>query len=182
MRLNRFRITIALLSLSVVFICLQAFVFHRNELVYVDSAKLLNGYKGMIEARKEFEKKNSVWKANIDTLTADVKNAITKYSKDLAYGTDKEKSLSKELIQNKQRELYDYQTATKQNASQEEDRLNQQVFTTINAFLQNYGKKSHFKLILVASNGNIAYADPGMDITDKIISELNTEYLSSKKQ
>ena len=142
----------------------------------MDSAKLLNGYKGMIEARKEYEKKHTAWQSNIDTLTKDVQDAIKNYSKDQALGTENEKKLSKELIQTKQKELYDYQVAIKQNAAQEEDRLNQSVFSTVNAFLVRYGKKHGYKMILIASNGNIAYAEPSMEITDQIVEELNKEY------
>jgi Skp family chaperone for outer membrane proteins len=39
-----------------------------------------------------------------------------------------------------------------------------------------YGKKHGYKMILIAANGNIAYADADMDITDKIVEELNKEY------
>jgi outer membrane protein len=176
MRFNRLLSVSFLLILAITFVLLQAFVFKHNEIVYVDSAKLLNGYKGMVEARKEYDKKHNTWQANIDTLTKDVKDAISKYSKDLALGSEKEKSLSKELIQAKQKELYDYQNATKQNAAQEEGRINQEVISTINTFLQRYGKKNGYKMVLIASNGNIAYADPSMDVTDKIVEELNKEY------
>ena len=170
-----------LLVISIIFILLQAFVFHHNDIVYVDSAKLMDGYKGMIEARKEYEKKHSAWQANVDTLTKDVQDAIKKYSKDLALGSDKEKQLSKELIQSKQKELYDYQNAVKQNAAQEEDRLNKNVFSTVNAYLIRYGKKNGYKMILIAANGNIAYADPSMEITDKIVEDLNKEYSVPEK-
>jgi outer membrane protein len=105
-----------------------------------------------------------------------VEDAIKKYSKDQALGTQKEKELSKDLIQTKQKELYDYQNAIKQNEAQEEDRLNQTVFSTVNAFLMRYGKKHGYKMILIAANGNIAYADPSMDITDQIVEALNNEY------
>ena len=134
------------------------------------------GYKGMVEARKEYDKKRSVWDANIDTLSIDVQNAIKAYSKDQALGTPKEKELSKELIGTKQKQLMDYQNAIKQNAAQEEERLNQQVFSTINSFLERYGKRHGYKMILIATNGNIGYADQSTEITDKIIDELNKEY------
>jgi outer membrane protein len=165
-----------LLVISILFFFLQGFVFHSKDIVYVDSQKLMNGYKGMVEARKDFEKKRSAWQANIDTLTRDVQNAIKKYSKDQALGSPKEKELSKALIQSKQKELYDYQNAIKQNASQEEERVNQEIFTTINTYLSRYGKKNGYKMILIAANGNIAYADPSMEITDKIVEDLNREY------
>jgi outer membrane protein len=162
--------------LAAVFTLLYIFVFPVNKVAYVDSGKLLNGYKGMIEARKEYDKKRNVWQANIDTLTREVEDGIKKYSKDQALGTDKEKQLSKELIQSKQKELLAYQNGIKQTSAQEEERLNQDVFSTINAFLLRYGKKHSYKMILLAANGNIAYADPSMEITDQVVEELNNEY------
>jgi outer membrane protein len=62
------------------------------------------------------------------------------------------------------------------NAGAEEQRLSQSVLTTVNAYLLRYGKKHGYKMILIAANGNIAYADADMDITDKIVEELNKEY------
>lgn len=169
-----------LLSLAslfiVLFLLLYYFAFANNKIVYVDSAKLMNGYKGMIEARKEYDKKRNAWQANVDTLTHDVQDAIKKYSKDLSLGTEKEKQLSKELISTKQKALIDYQTVIRQNAAQEEERLNQEVYTTVNTFLLRYGKKHGYKMILIAANGNIGYADPSMEITDLIVDELNKEY------
>jgi outer membrane protein len=176
MRNSRFLIAAGVAIAISVFSLIYSLVFAGNKVVYVDSTKLMDGYKGMIEARKEFDKKQSAWQANVDTLTRDVEDAIKKYSKDQALGTEKEKQLSKELIQTKQKELYEYQKAIKQNEGQEEDRLNQSVFSTVNAFLMRYGKKHGYKMILIAANGNIAYADPSMDITDQIVEALNKEY------
>jgi outer membrane protein len=135
----------------------------------------------MVQARSDFEKKQAVWQSNIDSLTNDVKDAMKKYEKTAAAGTDKEKQLSKELISSKQKQLYDYQNAIKQNASQEEQRLTQNVLTTVNNYLLRYGKKHGYRMILIAANGNIAYADPGMDITDKVVDQLNKEYAVAPK-
>jgi outer membrane protein len=169
-------IVTALLAVVVTFLLLSFFVFPSQKIAYVDSARLLNGYKAMIEARREFEKKQTTWNANVDTLMKDVQDAIKKYEKTAAAGTDKEKQLAKELITTKQKQLYDYQNATRQNAGQEEQRLTQTVLTTVNAYLLRYGKKHHYKMILIAAGGNIAYADPDMDLTDRIIEDLNKEY------
>jgi outer membrane protein len=166
----------ALAGIVITFLLLSFFVFPSQKIAYVDSARLLNGYKAMVEARKEFEKKQATWNANVDTLMKDVQDAIKKYEKTAATGTDKEKQLFKELITGKQKQLYEYQNATRQNAGQEEQRLTQNVLTTVNAYLLRYGKKHHYKMILIAANGNIAYADTDMDITDKIVEELNKEY------
>ena len=168
---------VALLSLLVTLCVIFYFtLFANNKVVYVDSGRLLTGYKAMVAARGEFDKKQEAWKNNVDSLTKDVEDAIKGYSKTAALGTDKEKELAKQLINTKQKELYDYQNAIKQNAGQEEQRLTKDVYATINAYLLRYGKAHGYKLILIASNGNIGYADESIDITDKIIDDLNKDY------
>lgn len=176
MRILNKKLLLPLLIALLLIICIYYFFFSSGKIAYVDSAKLLNGYNAMVAARGEFEKKKKVWDSNIDSLTNEVKNAIAGYEKSNALGTDKEKQLSKELINTRQKQLQDYQNAIRQNASQEEQRLTQSVLTTINTFLSRYGKNKGYKLILVAANGNIAYADPGLDITDKVVEQLNKEY------
>ena len=83
---------IAISILISLFVFVYFFFFHSTELVYVDSNKLLAGYKGMVEARKEYEKKRTTWQSNVDTLTTGVQDAIKKYEKDLALGSPKEKN------------------------------------------------------------------------------------------
>jgi len=167
-----------LLILAVVICAFLSLSFFRpsSRLAYVDSAKLLSGYNAMIEARNEFDKKQAVWKTNIDSLAGDVQNSINNYNNMAVNGSNKEKQLAKELISVKQKQLYDYQSAIRQNAGEEEQRLTQQVLTTVNAYLQRYGQKQGYDLILIAAGGNIAYADTGLDITDKIVEALNKEF------
>jgi outer membrane protein len=135
----------------------------------------------MVQARAEFEKKQAGWRSNIDTLTSEVKSVMSKYEQLTVSGSAGEKQMAKELIGTKQKQLYDYQNTIRQNAQQEEQKLTQNVLTTVNAFLLKYGKSNGYKLILIAANGNIAYAEPSMDITDKIVEALNKEYATRSK-
>jgi outer membrane protein len=167
---------ILLLIAAVIALFVYTFFFNSSKIVYVDSGRLLSGYKAMVQAKAAFEKKQAAWNANVDSLTNDVQEAIKKYEKTTAMGTDKEKQMAKEFITSKQKDLYNYQNAIKQNAGQEEQKLTQGLFATVNAYLVRYGKKHGYKLILIASNGNIGYADESIDITDKIIEDLNNEY------
>ncbi|TWI85736.1 periplasmic chaperone for outer membrane proteins Skp [Lacibacter cauensis] len=157
------------------------FIISSVKIGYVDSSKLLNEYKAMIQARSEFEKKQAGWRSNMDTLTAEVKSAISKYEQLTISGSASEKQVAKELISTKQKQLYDYQNTIRQNAQQEEQKLTQSVLATVNSFLLSYGKKNGYKLILIAANGNIAYAEPSMDITNKIVEALNKEYATPAK-
>lgn len=171
----------AALGIALLFL-LSNFVLKDDKIAYVDSAKILNDYKGSAEAKKAYDSKAQVWQANIDTLTSEIKAAIGKYEKSLATMTKKEQELSKQLIQTKQRQLADYQRGIEENAKQEDTKLTQNVVAQINAYLTKYGKEHNYKLILIANqSGTIAYAREGLDITTDVIEGLNKDYVSEKR-
>ncbi len=149
----------------------------RAKLVYVDSEKLVNGYKGMQEARAEYQKKSATWKANIDTLTDEIQQAIAKYEKESPGMSPRERKVTEELIRSRQKQLVDYQAALRSQASQEDEQMSKAVLSEINGYLKRYGQEHGYTIILAATNyGNIAYADDELDITEEVLQGLNQAY------
>ena len=175
--MNRTATIISIINLILFSLAVTWLIVRQEKLVYVDSAKLLNGYKGMQAARQEYQKKATSWKANVDTLTKELQASIMKYEKEAAKMTAKEKSLTQELLKSKQKQLMDYQQAMNTKAQQEDGQMTSQVVTQVNAFLKKYGKKKGYRIILAATDyGNIAYAEEGLDITEDVLVGLNAEY------
>ncbi|MEL7145777.1 MAG: OmpH family outer membrane protein [Bacteroidota bacterium] len=153
------------------------FIDTKEEIVYIDNARLLDNYQGMIDARQDFERKSMAWKANIDTLMNDVQVAIQNYEKESAGLTRKEKRLSQELIKTKQQQLQNYQLAIQKQSAEEDARMTEAVLTKVNSFLTDYGKQNSYKVIMGANaSGNIIYAQDGLDITDEVVEALNQHY------
>lgn len=147
------------------------FFIRSDKIAYVDATKILQGYNGAIEARKELDGKIKQWQANIDTLTADVQKAISEYE-----ASRKKDDHARDLIREKQEQLSRYQRAIQQNAAEEESKANRHVVEKVNTFLAAYGKEHDYKLILIANQvGTIAYAAEGMDITDDVLKMINSE-------
>ncbi|QLH32799.1 MAG: hypothetical protein HWD62_10570 [Cyclobacteriaceae bacterium] len=44
----------------------------------------MNGYQGMLDARKAYQQKALVWQANIDTLVNEIQNDLKKFEKEMA--------------------------------------------------------------------------------------------------
>lgn len=174
---QRFLVGIGVLNLLAI-ITLSVIVFNNNQkVVYVDSSKLLNNYKGMQAARAAYQTKAGAWKSNIDTLASEVQQLIFKYEKESSSLTIKERQLSQELIRNKQKQLADYQQAMNTQAQQEDARMTSDVVVQVNAYLKKYGESKGYTVILAATEyGNLAYADEGLDITDEVLEGLNKEY------
>jgi outer membrane protein len=174
---SRLSLVIGLFSFSGL-IVLAIYVFSiPQKLVYVDSAKLVNEYKGMQDARAAYQRKAVTWKANIDTLTNEVHQQIMSYEKESSKLTPKERQLTQDLIRTKQKQLMDYQQAMNTQAQQEDTKMTGEVVQQINAYLRKYGEENGYKIVMAATEyGNIAYADEGLDITDDVLTGLNNEY------
>jgi outer membrane protein len=174
---QRFLVGIGILNLLAI-ITLSVIVFSNNQkVVYVDSSKLLNNYKGMQAARAAYQQKAGAWKSNVDTLAGEVQQLIFKYEKENSLMSAKERQLSQELIRNKQKQLADYQQAMNTQAQQEDARMTSDVVVQVNAYLKKYGESKGYTVILAATEyGNLAYADEGLDITDEVLEGLNKEY------
>jgi len=173
------RIILCVLIILILVTGYNTYRLESTRLAYVDSAKLLTKYKGMNEAQQSYQKKVVAWKSNVDTLSVDVQNAIRQYERGVAAMSIKQQELAKQIIRTKQKRLADYQETIRQSAQQEDVKSTQAVLKQVNAFLDTYGKKHHYALILVANQtGNIAYAQEGLDITEDVVTELNKQYIS----
>jgi len=171
------------LGASLVALSVSLLLFFKKEnIVYVDSLKLLSQYKGTIVARAEYEKKTSVWKANIDTLTTELNNQISQYQKDKPKLSAREKKLTEDLIVTKQQQLENYKGAITQNATKEDQEVTSRVFKEISEFVKKYGERHGYDYVMGATNmGNIVYARTGKNITDEVVKELNAEYQKGRK-
>lgn len=175
--MNRLSNIVSIVNLVLFSLVVAWYLSKQEKIVYVDSAKLLNGYKGMQVARKEYQQKATGWKANVDTLTKELQSSIMKYEKEAGKMTAKEKSLTQELLKSKQKQLMEYQQAMNTKAQQEDGQMTTSVVTQVNAYLKKFGKKKGYRIILAATDyGNIAYAEDGLDITEEVLVGLNAEY------
>jgi outer membrane protein len=165
------------LALIVILLLPVLWIYRPQKIAYVDSARLLEGFKGMQMAKEAYRKQQGTWQANIDTLRQEVDRLVINFKKEDKSLTAKERQLSQELIRVKQGQLQNYAKALQVQAQQEEERMTKQVITNVNAFIKAYGQSHGYAIILAATGyGNIAYAEEPLDITPQILEGLNKEY------
>jgi len=149
----------------------------RDSIVYVDSVKLLNGYSGMKDARKAYEAKTGVWKANLDSLKTELQAKIKDYQTKQTKLTTKEKQLTEELLSSKQNEFVNYQQIISEKIQKEDQELTASVVGKVNDYIKKYGEDHGYDIIMAATQyGNIVYSKNDKDITDKVLEGLNKGY------
>lgn len=152
--------------------------FKPSDVVYLDANKLLENYEGMKAARQDFQAKALQWQANIDTLKLEFEGEVKKYNATKASMSKKEKELNEELLRTKQKQLVDYQQGIQQKSQQEDQQMTERVLSEVNTFIEDYGKKKGYNIILGATQmGNLVYADEVLDITTELQEVLNASYI-----
>ena len=168
---------LSVLSLVLVSAFAIYFFFHKESIVYVDSVKLMNGYTGMKVARKAYEEKTGVWKANLDSLKTELESKITDYQAKQTKLSAKERQLTEELLQTKQQQFINYQQIVSDKIQKEDETLTNTVLGKVNDYIKKYGEGKGYDIIMAATQyGNIVYSKKGKDITDQVLEGLNKEY------
>ncbi|WP_139362237.1 OmpH family outer membrane protein [Hymenobacter sp. CRA2] len=151
-----------------------------RKVAYVESNKLLDSYKGLQDARKAFERKAAGWQRQHETSVRALQSAVQAYQKSAAGMTDEQRAATEQRLQAQEQQVAQQQQQLQQQAQQEEAKMTEQVLTKVNKLLEGYGKENNYDLILVAGGGTIAYARPGLDITDIVLKRLNAQYAARK--
>src|ERR1700754_4472752 len=116
----------ALLTLGIVILFVLR-IDSGQELVYVDSKKLVLGYKGMDKAKSAFELKASQYKSNLDTLRQELEQSIQDFNKRQSTLKEKERKEFETQLQTKQQNYLKYEQTVNENLKKEDEALTVEV-------------------------------------------------------
>ena len=144
---------------------------------YVRSGDILLKYHGILDAEKELDSKLNVWKNELLQLSDTYESELKKYEKI-------KHELSQQQQANKEKELSALRAkiekinnSVEEKAFKLQGELTEANLNKINDFIQTYGKKNEFELIIgITKTGNVLYGNEGIDLTDEIIEGLNAKY------
>ncbi|MBX2900361.1 MAG: OmpH family outer membrane protein [Cyclobacteriaceae bacterium] len=171
---------LVLLILNLISITLTIASFFQHpapNFAYVDGVKLVTGYRGMELAKKELEVKSGLWKANLDTLQRELETSVTEYAAAKSKLTLRERTLTEELIKSKQDQFLNYQEVVSGNLQKADLELSAKVLAQVNDYIKRYGESKGLTIIFAATQqGNIAYANKELDLTEVLLKGLNEEF------
>lgn len=149
----------------------------RPKIAYVRTLELVYGYNGMKQAHTEFKSQTDEWQANIDTLRISYQRSLAKYQQDISHLSPKEKEEQQTLLARMEKDLNNYASVIQDEAKEKEKKMTESVLNQINSYVETYAKKKGYDMVLGAEGtGSIIYATKGYDITEEVLSSLNSEY------
>lgn len=143
---------------------------------YVDTQRLRMEYKEFADAQAKFERQMVKWQAQADSMQAELLRLQEDLNKQRLLLSEEKKREKEQYILEKQREYQEFATkilGPEGEAAKREFELSKPLIEKINAAIKLVALRENYTLILDTAGGDILYAKDEMDITDKILEELN---------
>jgi outer membrane protein len=172
------RLTVAVLAICM--LAAAAFPASAQDLKigYLDTVKIFANYKETIEAEQIYAKEVEAWKKTAEEMEAELatmREDIQSQSLMLSAEKLAEKKLAfDQRMQEYQKYMQDI-FGENGEAARRNKELTEPIVEKINGVIDKYAKDNGFSLVLDSSQGVLIYAQPEMDITDRIIEALDTQ-------
>jgi outer membrane protein len=146
------------------------------KIAYVDVQRLKAEYKEYVQAQKEFNKLMEVWQAKADSMQNDMQELSDRLEKQNLLLSEQAKSEIREQLLVKQNE---YQLFVNQvmgpdgEAAQKEYDLSKPLIDKINTTIKLIALRENLTYVLDSTAGSVLYAKDELDITNKVLGELN---------
>lgn len=146
------------------------------KIAYIDTDKVISEYIGMKEARKIFEKEASELDANLDSLKMDYNRAVNHLNAELSQMTEETKAEKSKVLQVQYQNYQEYAKVVETKKREKDQTLMTGMLSQIDNYIQEYGEKHGYTVILGKVNGNVLYGNSPLDLTNEILQALNKRF------
>lgn len=146
------------------------------KLGYIDSVKILAEYKGVEDAKRAFDTEIKAWEKEEERLRTEIDSLSLEFKSQNLMLTEVTRKEKEGAIKQKKT---DYETFVRSIWGQEgkivqkNAELMKPIIDKVNVILERLGGEEGFAMIFDAASGGLVYADPGIDLTARVVEELN---------
>nr|WP_221307373.1 OmpH family outer membrane protein [Rhabdobacter roseus] len=154
-----------------------------RRIVYVQVDSLLKNYDYFEDTRKSLENKRYQLENDLTTRGRSLENEIAFFQQRAQTMTlDQARSTEAQLTK-KQQDLIAYRDRSAQSLAQEEAEKNQELYESIQSYIKKYNRENNYEYVLgYSTGGGILFADSTLNITQKMIEGLNSEYKAKNEK
>lgn len=146
-------------------------------IAYVNSDSLLQNYEYFKDKAEELEQKRVKLEAEFTNRAKGLQSEITNFQQNAGNLTMAQGQAKEEELRQKQQNLMQYQERLQQQLLIEENKVNNELYDKVSNYLDKYGKKNNFQLVLTYTKGSgVLYANDSLNITNQVVEGLNEEY------
>lgn len=157
----------------------QAGAGSNLQIAYVNSDSLLSKYEYFKDKAEELEAKRVKLEAEFNNRAQGLQSEFQNLQQTAQNMTMAQAKAAEENLMKKRENLMQYQQSLQQQLVTEETKVNNELYDKVSNYLNEYGKKNNFQLVLTYTKGSgVLYANDSLNITNQVITGLNEAYKS----
>lgn len=150
------------------------------QIAYVNSDSLLQKYDYFKDKAAELEETRVKLEGEYMNRAKGLQSEFENFQRNAANLTMAQGQAKQEELRAKQQNLMQYQESLQQQLLTEESKVNNELYDKVSTYLEDFGKKNNFQLVLTYTKGSgVLYANDSLNITDRVVDGLNKAYKAS---
>ncbi len=165
---------ILILAMSIVFCTILS--AQAIKLAYIDSEKIMSESKDTKEAQSLFQKDREGWQKQIGDLDAEIQRLENDFNTKKLTLSAQGKKTAEDKIEAKKKERKDLvESVFGENgrAQQRNAELLQPIMMKLKTIIEKISVEENYSVVFDAGSAGIIWAKPTLDITERIITEMN---------
>lgn len=145
------------------------------KIAYINSQEILLNAPGAEEAQQQFDQEMASYQQEIQQLETELQNLETALQQQQLTLSPEAKANREQQLQQKYQEYQQRSTQLQETANQRRAALIQPVMDEITAVIEQIREEGAYSFILDAAAGSIVSADPSLDLTQDVITRLQSQ-------
>ena len=144
----------------------------------IDAEKVVQSYSGYKDAEAQFEKQREAWNQQLDARSRELRAMEEDFKAQELMLSDEKKKERLVDLEKRRKDLDDYYKqifGPSGEAARKNEELLRPILDRVNKIVKELGEQEKYTMIFDSSSAGIAYAAPGVDLTQKIIERLNAQ-------
>jgi outer membrane protein len=145
---------------------------------YIDTVKIFAEFKETVDAEAVYKKEVDAWKKKASDMEAELAAMREEIQSQSLMLSEEKLAEKKQVFDKKLAEYNQYMTdvfGDNGQAAKRNKELTQPIVEKINAVIAQIAEAEGYTLILDAAQGNIVFAKKALDLTDRVMTELEKQ-------
>lgn len=152
------------------------------KLAFINSDSVMKHYDYFKVNRERLEDKAKKMDNDFRSRAQALQNEFNNYQRNLSNLTIGQAKAIEQDLANKEQNLQVYRQSLAQDLSNEQAKMNDELYTKVTGFLKSYGQEKGLSVVLkFDQTSDVLYAGESIDITKEVIAGLNSAYQAEKQ-
>ncbi len=149
---------------------------------FINADSLIDQYAFIDDRRKILEAKGKKLESDFRNRAETLQSEITAYQRNESSMTIGQAKALQEDLGKKQQNLQLFEQRVNQEMMADQQKLMKELYDRLQAFLKTYCEENNVQMVVKYDlSSDVMYGKPALDITEAVVSGLNSEYADEKK-